>query len=183
MSSRTVELSDIQTWITEFINTDFHDLFPKVTEMYYELVDNPPMLKFTNHQQFIESLDCEGGELIEDLWNQIVAMGIIGRPTVSYEGDGVYILDAPAPKPKGFVAIDLPKKYDVPFEIRCVVACSNAEGTPDFYPTTVETELMSYESGDHYDEAKCMATDNGYDGPFIVYDEMDGPDWLFEKLF
>lgn len=66
--------------------------------------------------------------------------------------------------------------------IKCVVACRNAEGVSDFYFCRVECSQEQYDVGEHYERAEEMARSDGYEGPFVVYDENDGPDWLFKKF-
>lgn len=64
-------------------------------------------------------------------------------------------------------------------QIKCVVACNNAAGNPDFYFCTVACTDEQYDAGEHCDVAEHAAREEGYEGPFVVYDEHDGPDWLF----
>lgn len=68
-------------------------------------------------------------------------------------------------------------------KIRCVVSCRDANGIPSFYPCTVEVTEEQYKEGDHYDEADVLATDAGYEDVGLVYDENDGPKFLFDNLF
>lgn len=65
---------------------------------------------------------------------------------------------------------------DADIRVRCVVAATNADGAPDFYACIVP-------NGQHYIEARSMAEAAGFDGPMVVFDEDDGPSWLFAKLF
>jgi hypothetical protein len=71
---------------------------------------------------------------------------------------------------------------DVPAGISCVVACRNASGEPDFYFCRVECPPDRVEEGAHHETAENAARDNGYEGPFVVFDEHDGPEWLFEQF-
>lgn len=66
--------------------------------------------------------------------------------------------------------------------IECVVACRNAEGVSDFYFCKVECSESEYDIGEHYDIAENAALEEGYEGPFVVFDENDGPDWLFDHF-
>jgi hypothetical protein len=66
--------------------------------------------------------------------------------------------------------------------INCVVACRNAEGVPDFYFCKVECTQDDYDVGLHYELAEEAAYADGYEGSMVVYDENDGPDWLFEHF-
>lgn len=70
-------------------------------------------------------------------------------------------------------------------KIRCVVACRDASGSPDFYPCTVRVSQNQYEEGVHYDKAKELADGDGYESTDFapVFDEYDGPDWLFRHVF
>jgi hypothetical protein len=67
-------------------------------------------------------------------------------------------------------------------EIKCVVACRNASGESDFFFCKVECSQNQYDVGDHYDIAEDAARDEGYDGPMVVFDENDGPDFLFDHF-
>ena len=67
--------------------------------------------------------------------------------------------------------------------VKCVVACRNANGEPDFFPCTVNASQEQYDEGEHYDEAEQIAAEQGYEKPFLVYDENDGPAWLFDRMF
>jgi hypothetical protein len=64
-------------------------------------------------------------------------------------------------------------------KIKCVVACVNAQGEPDFCCVIVECSQEQYELGEHYDRARQAASDGGYENPMLVYDENDGPRWFF----
>lgn len=66
--------------------------------------------------------------------------------------------------------------------IKCVVACHNASGSPDFYFCIVNCTEPEYELGVHYDIAESSANEQGYDGPFVVFDEKECPDWLLERF-
>jgi len=67
-------------------------------------------------------------------------------------------------------------------EIKCVVACRNAEGASDFYFCKVECSEEQYDVGDHYELAEDWAREEGYEGPMVVFDENDGPDFLFDHF-
>jgi hypothetical protein len=68
-------------------------------------------------------------------------------------------------------------------DVRCVVACRNAAGEPDFFGCVVRCTRRQYEEGGHYEQAEAMARRQGYEGRMLAYDEEDGPDWLFAHLF
>lgn len=64
-------------------------------------------------------------------------------------------------------------------KIKCVVSCRNAGGEPDFFPAIVELTQEQYDEGEHYEKADDEAAGAGYDTGYLVYDENDGPSWLF----
>jgi len=68
-------------------------------------------------------------------------------------------------------------------KIRCVVACVNSTGKPDFFGVVITCTRNVMKAGGHYDKAKRKATDCDCEGPMVVYDEGDGPAWLFEHVF
>lgn len=49
-------------------------------------------------------------------------------------------------------------------QIRCVVACCNASGSPDFFPVKVTCDQNQYENGYHYDLAIEAARESNYQG-------------------
>jgi hypothetical protein len=69
-------------------------------------------------------------------------------------------------------------------KIKCLVAVRNAGGTPDVYPVIVTCNQEGYDDGQHYDAAVEAASEAGYDatGSTLVYDENDGPAWLFNHF-
>lgn len=56
--------------------------------------------------------------------------------------------------------------------IKCIVACTNANGDPDLFFVKVKCTDKQFENGDHYDSAKAHAEQQGYE-PFLAYDEVD----------
>lgn len=68
-------------------------------------------------------------------------------------------------------------------KIRCVVSCVTADGTPSFFPCEVEVTQEEYNNGSHYDMAKDMAFEADFEQCGVVYDENDGPTFLFAHLF
>ncbi|NDC55274.1 MAG: hypothetical protein EBZ69_00305 [Alphaproteobacteria bacterium] len=66
--------------------------------------------------------------------------------------------------------------------IKCVVACFNASGEPDFYFCKVDATEQNYNDGEHYEMAEEAAKRAGYEGPYVAFDENDGPAWLFERF-
>lgn len=65
---------------------------------------------------------------------------------------------------------------------RIVIACTNANGYSDLVPITVSATDGEYDDGIHYETAKAWAIDHGYGGPFVSFDENDGPSFLFEHF-
>ena len=59
-------------------------------------------------------------------------------------------------------------------QLKCVVAGTNSNGSPDFYPVIVECTDDDIEHGRHYDAAKDDAAEHGYE-PYLVYDEKELP--------
>jgi hypothetical protein len=69
-----------------------------------------------------------------------------------------------------------------PVAIHCVIACKNAGGAPDFVGVRVACTEAQQEDGQHYAAAMAWAEEHGYEEPMVVYDEDDGPPWLFAQL-
>jgi len=67
-------------------------------------------------------------------------------------------------------------------KIKCVLACHNASGEPDFYFCIVQCSETEYQLGQHYDVAESFAKEQGYEGPFVLFDEHESPDWLLERF-
>jgi uncharacterized protein YneR len=69
-------------------------------------------------------------------------------------------------------------------KFKCVVACTNANGSPDFFPCVIECTRAQYDNGFHYDAAKDAASEAGYENltQAVVFDENDGPLWLFANF-
>lgn len=65
---------------------------------------------------------------------------------------------------------------------RCVLACRNTSGEPDFAFVKVRCNEEMQALGCHYDTAILWATENGYEGPFIVWDAVECPEWLSERF-
>lgn len=57
--------------------------------------------------------------------------------------------------------------------INMLVACVNANGEPDLARLTVLATDHEQEHGEHYEKARSMAQEDGYEPPFICYDEAD----------
>lgn len=67
-------------------------------------------------------------------------------------------------------------------EIKCVVACGYAGDGPGFVPVRIRCTRDQYDNGDHYEAAKAVAREADAEGPFVVFDEHDGPAWLFQQF-
>ena len=67
--------------------------------------------------------------------------------------------------------------------IKCIVAGTNANGEPDLYFCIVNCTIDQGHNGNHYDTAKEMAEDNGYEGPFVAFDERDSAGHAMLDLF
>jgi hypothetical protein len=59
------------------------------------------------------------------------------------------------------------------YDYRCAIVCHNANGQPDLVRCRVRATREQYQDGQHYEAAKNWAKENGYEGPFIVFDEND----------
>lgn len=66
--------------------------------------------------------------------------------------------------------------------VKCVVACRNAEGVSDFFFCKVDCSQQDYDNGEHYDRAENYASNQGYEGPMVAFDENDGPAFLFDHF-
>ncbi len=66
--------------------------------------------------------------------------------------------------------------------VKCIVACINAGGEPDFFFCLIDCTPAQYDEGYHYDAAKTAAKDHDYGGAMVVYDENDGPKFLFDHF-
>jgi hypothetical protein len=67
--------------------------------------------------------------------------------------------------------------------IRCVIACYGADDAPTFFGYAAKCTEAEYEDGRHYDKACEAAADARHSGPFVMFDEHDGPAWLFAHVF
>jgi hypothetical protein len=66
--------------------------------------------------------------------------------------------------------------------VKCVVAGYTLGGEPDFYFCNVECTKEEFDSRDHCDtaEAEAAALNSLVVDNMVVFDEFDGPDWLFK---
>jgi hypothetical protein len=67
-------------------------------------------------------------------------------------------------------------------KVTCVVACSDSSGVPSFFRTQVQCTKDDLNNGRHYDVAKAKARESCYSGDMVVFDENDGPQWLFDHM-
>jgi hypothetical protein len=65
-------------------------------------------------------------------------------------------------------------------ETKVVVASFNASGEPDFYFCKIECTEQQYNNGEHYERAEKAASENGYEGPMVAFDQKDPPKPLFD---
>lgn len=56
---------------------------------------------------------------------------------------------------------------------KCIVAGTNANGEPDLFFVKVETTAEQLTRGEHYDAARAAAKADGYEEPFVAFDELD----------
>ena len=66
--------------------------------------------------------------------------------------------------------------------VKCVVSCFDSNGVPTFFPCIIECTKEEYSEGEHYEMARNEAIDARYENPKIVYDENDGPEFLFNRF-
>lgn len=56
---------------------------------------------------------------------------------------------------------------------KVMIACTNANGESDLFVCTVEVSEAEYDNGIHFDRAIEMAENEGYDAPYVCFDEQD----------
>lgn len=64
-----------------------------------------------------------------------------------------------------------------------MVACTNACGEPDLYFVIISCSEEQYNNGDHYQYTELCAMDEGYEGPFVCFDENDSAGKALLHLF
>lgn len=67
-------------------------------------------------------------------------------------------------------------------EFKCVISSHNGQGEPEMLCCVVLCTRDERDNGEHYDAARNYASERDYECDGIVYDEGDGPDWLFEHF-
>ena len=64
--------------------------------------------------------------------------------------------------------------------IHCIVVCDGRNG-PLMFPCEVSAE--GYDDGEHYERAKSLALETDWiESVYVVFDENDGPQWLFDAV-
>ena len=66
--------------------------------------------------------------------------------------------------------------------VAVVSACMAADGVPDFALTEVEVTHEQFENGAHYDLVEARLFADGYEEPFVHFDEADAPRFLFPAV-
>lgn len=56
---------------------------------------------------------------------------------------------------------------------KVVVLCRNSEGEPEFFACTPAVSHQQMMDGDHYDRAKELAAEHGYEEPMLAFDKTD----------
>ncbi|MBF4371135.1 hypothetical protein EAY04_24415, partial [Vibrio anguillarum] len=56
---------------------------------------------------------------------------------------------------------------------KVLVACRNSSGEADIFSCTVEVTEGQYDLGEHYDLAEAMAIAEGYEAPFVCFDQSE----------
>lgn len=54
--------------------------------------------------------------------------------------------------------------------IRMIVACTNANGSPDLFSTVLKATEKQISEGDHYDMVKIAAHNAGYEGKMVAFE-------------
>jgi len=67
--------------------------------------------------------------------------------------------------------------------IRTIIACTNANGEPDLTFVKVTCTQEQFDAGYHYELAEIWALGEGYEGPFVAFDEYDRAGETMLKLF
>ena len=64
-------------------------------------------------------------------------------------------------------------------KITVIAACTNSSGESDFACTEVEATSAEIGNGDHLEIAKEQFKDQGFEGPFVLFDpdDVEGLGW------
>ncbi len=65
---------------------------------------------------------------------------------------------------------------------KIVLACTNSAGDPDFVFVKVQCSESDHAKGTYFRLAKLWAVENGYEGPFHLWDSSGCPDWLSDRF-
>ena len=66
--------------------------------------------------------------------------------------------------------------------IAIVTACTDANGSPDFVLNTVQATPEEIANGIHYYLAEALLLEDGYEPPFVHFDEDEAPDFLLPTI-
>ena len=67
-------------------------------------------------------------------------------------------------------------------KLAVVTACVRADGTPDFALTEVEVTAEEYADGVHYDLTEERLKEDGFEEPFVHFDEDEAPGFLLPAV-
>lgn len=68
-------------------------------------------------------------------------------------------------------------------DVKVAVACTNAGGEGDFFFCKIKATDEDYNLGKHYDKAEEMAEAEGYERPFVTFDENEAAGRAVMNLF
>jgi hypothetical protein len=68
------------------------------------------------------------------------------------------------------------------FPIAVVSACMSSQGTPAFTLYEVEVTPDEYANGVHYSRVEEYLADDGYEEPYVHFDEPEAPPFLFPAV-
>jgi len=71
----------------------------------------------------------------------------------------------------GNIMLWLPRRFNDSEQTHVAVLCTNSEGQPEFYASTLDVTPEDVASGKHLELAKEDATLKGYDEPMIAFDD------------
>ena len=66
--------------------------------------------------------------------------------------------------------------------VRCVTAGIMERGQPGLHLCKVQCDDDQYAEGEHYVAAREQAEEEGFGGEMVVFDEKDGPEFLFDHF-
>lgn len=67
-------------------------------------------------------------------------------------------------------------------KVRVYVACTNSSGSPDFAFADVEVGEEGFNLGEHYDLAEKEFLCQMLEKPFVMFDELEAPQWLKDNV-